>query len=396
MYFKANYHQHALIKKSLLIMKITTLLLFLACLTASAGGLAQKVTLSQKNVKLEKVLSEIKKQTGYVFFYDALVLQGAGPVSIYLKDASVEIALKKTLQGLPLDFSIEQKTITIFQKPTIAKPIMADRPFVLLNIINGTVKNEKGEPLLGASVIEKGTNNATTTRLDGSFNIDVANAKVILIISYVGYETKKVTVSNQTTINVTLSLSNSNLNEVVVTGYSSQRKKDIAGAVTVVDVNSAKKITAGTTEQLLQGQAAGVTVINQGAPGAGSYVYIRGITNFKNSQPLYVIDGVQSGSMSDVNPNDIASIQVLKDAGAASIYGVSGGNGVVIITTKKGKQGKTVFSYDGYYGTQVPKGGNVFNKLNPSEMSKLAYAVNDVSTTKALYPDGAGTLPIIF
>ncbi|HVV55765.1 MAG TPA: SusC/RagA family TonB-linked outer membrane protein, partial [Mucilaginibacter sp.] len=180
----------------------------------------------------------------------------------------------------------------------------------------------------------------------------------------------------------------------VVTGYTTQVKKDIAASVAVVDVTDAKKVpTGGSTDALLQGQAAGVTVVTRGAPGAGAEVLIRGISNFGNSQPLYVIDGVQSSSMSNINPNDIESIQVLKDAGATAIYGISGGNGVVIITTKHGKAGQSTLSYDAYYGSQVPKGGNVFNILSSSGMSKLAYLVGDVTAQQKIYPGGAGTIP---
>jgi TonB-dependent SusC/RagA subfamily outer membrane receptor len=136
------------------------------------------------------------------------------------------------------------------------------------------------------------------------------------------------------------------LNEVVVTGYTSQRKKDISGSVATVNVTAAKSVPSVSSESLLQGQAAGVNVITQGAPGAGAQVTIRGTSNFGNSSPLYVIDGLQATNMSNISPNDIESISVLKDAGAAAIYGVSGGNGVVLVTTKKGKQGKTTISYD--------------------------------------------------
>ena len=155
---------------------------------------------------------------------------------------------------------------------------------------------------------------------------------------------------------------NASLNEVVVTGYSSQRKKDITGSVAVVNVNNLKVVPSGTTEALLQGQASGVTVINSGAPGGGSNLRIRGITSIGSTDPLVIIDGTP-GAMKDLNVNDIESMQVLKDAGAAAIYGVRGSNGVVIITTKKGKAGKARVNYDGYYGTQIPdKDG--FNMAN--------------------------------
>jgi TonB-linked SusC/RagA family outer membrane protein len=246
-------------------------------------------------------------------------------------------------------------------------------------------------PVVGASVRIKGTNTGTVTDVNGDFALSVSPGNV-LVVSYIGYVTQEVTVRAAEFITISLQPANGTLNEVVVTGYTSQRKKDISGSVAVVDIADARKIPTTSSEQLLQGQASGVTVINSGAPGAASTVFIRGISAFGNSTPLYVIDGVQTGDMSLVNPNDIESISVLKDAGAAAIYGVSGGNGVIVVTTKKGKAGKTTISYDGYYGTQLPLSGNVWHLINPSQQSQLAFTAGDGPTEK-LYPGGAGTIP---
>lgn len=247
------------------------------------------------------------------------------------------------------------------------------------------------QPVIGATVRVRGSTVGTVTDVSGNFSI-TANPTDVLAVSYLGYATREVTVGNQINLRITLSSSTSNLNEVVVTGYTTQRKKDITGAVATVNVSDAKKLPATSSEQLLQGQASGVTVINQGAPGATSTVLIRGVSNFGNTTPLYVIDGVQTNSMSQVNPNDIESISVLKDAGAAAIYGVSGGNGVIVVTTKKGKAGKTTLSYDAYYGEQEPLQGNVWHLANPTQQSQLAYLAGDVSS-QALYLGGPGSLP---
>jgi TonB-linked SusC/RagA family outer membrane protein len=225
-------------------------------------------------------------------------------------------------------------------------------------------------PVVGASVRVKGTTTGTQTDVNGQFSINASSGSV-LVVSYLGYQTQEVTVGASESISIVLQAGNNTLNEVVVTGYTSQRKKDIAGAVATVDVGAATKLPTSSSDQLLQGQASGVTVVTQGQPGGSSQVYVRGIGNFGNSQPLYVVDGVQTNSMNDVNPNDIESISVLKDAGAAAIYGIAGGNGVVVITTKKGKTGKSVFTYDGYYGTQRPLGGNPFNVLNGKDYGTL-------------------------
>lgn len=234
-------------------------------------------------------------------------------------------------------------------------------------------------PIVGATVRVKGTTIGTQTDVNGQYTLNLSPGNV-LVVSYLGYQSTEVTVGNSETVNVTLQVGNNALNEVVVTGYTSQRKKDISGAVATVDVASAIKVPASGTDQLLQGQAAGVTVITQGAPGAGAQITVRGLGNFGNSSPLVVIDGVQDGNLNNVNPNDIESITVLKDAGSAAIYGVRGGNGVIIVTTKKGKQGKSVFTYDAYYGTQRPMGGNPFNVLNGADYLKLVKQVEPNST----------------
>ncbi|MGI8950610.1 MAG: SusC/RagA family TonB-linked outer membrane protein [Chitinophagaceae bacterium] len=259
--------------------------------------------------------------------------------------------------------------------------------------ISGTVTNKTdNRPLQGASVQIKGTTVGTQTDANGNFTITVPNNNSSLIVSVVGFEPLETSVAGRTSFDFALNQTSTALNEVVVTGYTAQRKKDITGSVAIVNLNDAKKIPATSSEQLLQGQASGVTVINSGAPGAPSTVFVRGISNFGHTQPLYVIDGVQVGDMSTVNPNDIESISVLKDAGAAAIYGISGGNGVIVVTTKKGRAGRATISYDAYFGTQRPLSGNVWHLMNPAQQSELAFRANDLAT-EALYPGGPGIIP---
>lgn len=238
-------------------------------------------------------------------------------------------------------------------------------------------------PIVGASVKVKGSAVGTVTDLNGKFTI-TAKPGDMLQISYIGYSSIEVNVTNRINYNIDLMPSANNLNQVVVTGYTAQRKVDIIGSVSVVNVAAAKQVSTASTENLLQGQAAGVTVVSSGAPGAGSSVFIRGISSFGNTDPLYIIDGVQS-SIHDLNPNDIESIQVLKDAGSAAIYGVRGSNGVIIVTTKKGKSGNTVFSYDAFYGEQEPIPGNPFHLLNTQENATLTQLANP---STVLYPGG--------
>lgn len=223
--------------------------------------------------------------------------------------------------------------------------------------------------LAGVSVNVKGTSVTTQTDQTGSFTI-TASPTSTLVFSYVGFGTQEVRLNNRTHLEVGMTGGSSSLDEVVVTGYTSQSRKDITGSVAVVDVESMKSVPTGAAEQALQGQASGVNVITSGAPGGRSNIFIRGVTSFGDNQPLVLIDGVQS-SLHDINPNDIESVQVLKDAGAAAIYGVRGANGVIIVTTKKGKSGAPRVTYESYYGMQVPRGGNVLDIASPTAYAEF-------------------------
>ena len=259
--------------------------------------------------------------------------------------------------------------------------------------VTGRITSSNNQPVIGATVAVKGTNLATSTGADGSFSINVPSNSNTLVITSIGFADQEVTIGSGP-VNVSLTESSTSMNEIIVTGYSSQRKKDITGSVAVVDVQNMKQVPSGTVESLLQGQAAGVTIVNNGQPGAGSNIRIRGITSVGSVDPLVIVDGTP-GSMHDLNVNDIESIQVLKDAGAAAIYGVRGSNGVIVITTKKGRQGKVRVTYDGYYGTQRPlKDG--FNIANTEETARAVfegYANSGISPNHKQY--GNGATPVI-
>ena len=253
--------------------------------------------------------------------------------------------------------------------------------------VSGSVVDQSGQPMAGVTVALQHTTIGTLTDAKGNYTLDLPDGNGTLIFSFISYTTKEVAVNGQSVINVQMTSSISELNQVVVTGYSSQKKKDITGSVDVVDMAAVKSIPSGSAAQALQGQASGVTIINSGAPGGGSNVFIRGITSFGDTQPLVLIDGVPS-SLQDISPDNIASIQVLKDAGAAAIYGVRGSNGVIIITTKKGKNGTPKVVYDAYYGYQVPPSGNVLNIANAEDYAQFVYKM-DPNTE--LFP--GGTVP---
>jgi len=236
-------------------------------------------------------------------------------------------------------------------------------------VINGSDKT----PIQGATVQVRGARTAAQSDVSGAFSIRVPSDNSVLVISGIGFDKLEFPVAGRSSLgDIEMKLSVSSLNEIVVTGYSTQKKKDITGSVAVVDVKEMKAIPSGSPEQMLQGQAAGVTIITSGAPGGPTNVFVRGVTSFGNTDPLYVIDGVPGG-LHDLNSNDIESLQVLKDAGAGSIYGVRGSNGVVVITTKRGRAGRSTVSYDGYYGTQQPLPGNPFHLLNSQELANALW-----------------------
>lgn len=261
--------------------------------------------------------------------------------------------------------------------------------------VTGKVTNKANQPIAGATVEVKGSNTVAITNAEGVFSINAPSDKSILVFTFVGFETIEQTVGGKNSFNVSMTETTNQLNEILVTGYSAQRKKDITGSVSVVNVKDLKAIPAGSPEQMLQGRASGLNVITNGQPGTGSNIRIRGITNFGNVDPLVIVDGVQ-GSLTNLNATDIESIQVLKDAGAASIYGVRGSNGVIVVTTKRGRSGKAQITYDAYVGTQRPPSGNVFNLLNTQGMADLTWLALKNSGQPTTHPQyGSGTTPVI-
>lgn len=248
--------------------------------------------------------------------------------------------------------------------------------------LKGIVKDiNSGEALAGVTIKVVGTNKATSTDSQGNFSINVKPGDV-LEVSYVGYQSARVPVTSSSK-NITISLQEdrSNLEEVVVTGYGAQRKKDLTGAVTVVDVDQLKSQPAASAVEALQGKAPGVQIVNDGAPGSTPQIKIRGYSTINNNEPLYVIDGVPyEGKLSWLNQNDIETMQVLKDASAASIYGARANNGVVIITTRTGKQGKVQNNFESYVGIQVPQYNRFPKMLNPTQLNNMmngVYGTND-------------------
>lgn len=252
-------------------------------------------------------------------------------------------------------------------------------------------------PISGATIRIRNTTQGTMSDANGSFALQAKQGDV-LVVSYIGYKSREVTVGTQTSLNIVLDADAANLSEIVVTGYTAQRKKDLTGSVTVVDVAQLKAQPAASAVEALQGKAPGVQIVNDGAPGSTPQIRVRGITTINNNDPLYVVDGVPyEGKLSWLNQNDIESMQVLKDASAASIYGARANNGVVIITTRKGTQGPPKITFDSYYGTQSPRKNTFPEMMNPMQYAEYLFAAYRNSgqepQTGANY--GAGATPIL-
>jgi TonB-dependent starch-binding outer membrane protein SusC len=259
--------------------------------------------------------------------------------------------------------------------------------------ISGTVTDLKGAGIPGANIVVKGSSQGAITDATGAYSLSLPDNAQTLIFSFIGYVTQEITVDNRSSINVQLAEDVTSLSEVVVTGYSTQQREDITGAVAVVDVNELKKQPVASVEQALQGRVAGVQVSNDGAPGGGVAVRVRGVGTLGNNDPLYIIDGVPTRTgLNQLNPNDIESIQVLKDASSAAIYGSRAGNGVVIITTKKGKAGQTSLNFDAYYGVQTAT--NLPDMLSPAQFANVTWQAQQNAGQTPSHPQyGNGPQP---
>lgn len=254
----------------------------------------------------------------------------------------------------------------------VAIALMAGSVSMYADVVTGTVYDETGEPLIGASVLQKGTTNGVATDLDGNFSINVPK-DASLTVSYVGYDTQTIPVDGKTHLEITMKENSAMLSEVVVVGYGQMKRSDLTGSVTSVGQGSIEKSTPTTIDQVLQGRAAGVQIqANSGTPGASSSIRIRGINSLNaTNQPIFVIDGVvidsatddeTSNPLSTINPSDIVSLDILKDASATAIYGSRASNGVIMITTKRGQAGHSQVTYDGYVGWQeMPKKYDMLN-----------------------------------
>ncbi|MDQ0107569.1 TonB-linked SusC/RagA family outer membrane protein [Chitinophaga terrae (ex Kim and Jung 2007)] len=346
-------------------------------------------------VALKTVLHQIEERFSVAIAYKTNLVKNK-TVSLSIAGCqSPDEALGKVLAPFNLHFEkVRDRFYMISEKAAPTSP--EDNAPQQQHPVKGIIRDEKGNPIVGVTVRISGTSLGTVTNADGYFSLTApGKSSDQLEVSFIGYESQQIAIGGRQTINITMKEGASALSEIVVTGYTTQKKKDLTGAVAVVDVeNLRKQPTAQVTEQL-QGQASGVTVIGSGQPGEAPQIRIRGVNTFGTNSPLYVVDGVPTTDISDLNPNDVANLQILKDAGAASIYGSRASNGVVIITTRRGS-GKVKVAYDGYYGRQYPKRGNVWNTLNPQEQAELRWLAYTNSGADPGTPQyGHGAKPVI-
>ena len=331
-------------------MRISTFLLG-ACVFCSYAENSHsqnaRISLNKSNTQLEKILNEIESQTDYLFIYNNQV-DVDRKVSVKAKTKPVSQVLDDLFKNAGIKYEMEGTHIVLSATDVNAVAAVKQQT----RTVTGRIVDDMGEPIIGANVFVKGTTNGTVTDFDGNFSIE-ADSKSVLSISYIGYLTKEIVIGNLKVINITLLEDTKALDEVVVIGYGTQKKADLTGAVANVSADDLNTQSNTTIAQALQGKIAGVDIVSQGgAPGGSTRVMVRGIGTLNNSSPLYIVDGMYMSGIDHLNPNDIASIDVLKDASSAAIYGSRAANGVVLITTKQGKQGKLQVSYDGYVGFQ--------------------------------------------
>ncbi|WP_052272825.1 TonB-dependent receptor [Flavihumibacter solisilvae] len=336
--------------KTLRIMKITAMLLLACCLQVSANSYSQKITLSERNAALEDILNKIEKQSGYTFAYTHSLMKNAKRSTIKVKDVSLEHALNLCFSEQPFTYIIIEKTIVV-QPHKQEAPKKEELPVPIE--IKGTVATENGSPLAGASVKLKGSDKGTVTDLNGNFVLQIPEEGGRLQISYIGHETTELYVTQAGSVKVVLKLAESKVEEVVIVGYGTQKKLNLTGSLSSVGSKAIEDRPVTNTVNALQGTMAGVTVTTtNGQPGRDNgTIRIRGIGTLSNSDPMVVVDGVIA-SINEVNPNDVENVTVLKDAASAAIYGSRAANGVILITTKRGKKGQLQVNYSGYIGKQ--------------------------------------------
>mgnify|MGYP001805957484 FL=1 len=364
-----SFFRNGRLKKYFLIMRLTSLLILVFTLQMSASVWSQNISIRLKNSTLQELFTQIEKSSNYRFFYNNDEININQRISVDAEENSVGKILTMALEGLPYSFKeLDNKLILIEKTNSVTKTSAINSQ--QQKSITGTVTDIDGVGLPGVTVVIKGTTTGTITDVDGKFSFLSVPANATLQFSFVGLKSQELLVGDKTTIKVVMMEESMDISEVVVTGYTVEKKKDIIGSVSIVNTEEMLSTPSGNVSSQLQGRVAGLTVNADGAPGASNKVRVRGFGSFNGSEPLYIIDGVP-GSIDRLNPNDIESVQVLKDAASASVYGARAANGVIIITSKQGKAGKVKISVDSYYGMNYFSKSNFPDLLNAQEWGDL-------------------------
>tara|TARA_R110002049_G_scaffold3795_3_gene27541 strand:+ start:75120 stop:78479 length:3360 start_codon:yes stop_codon:yes gene_type:complete len=359
-------------------MRISILLICIGITNAYANKAnAQNIDINLKDASIITFFKEIEEKSNFVIIYKDDVIKDAKKVTILAHNTPLENILDNVLPTLDLEYSIINRQIIINK---VIPTNNTDTNIVKISLqysLSGTITDSKGVPLPGASIIEKGTSNGVQSDFDGNFSLDVGNENAILVISYIGFITKEIPVNGQNTINVKLLEDIAGLDEVVVIGYGTQRKKDLTGAVTRVDMEDYTDLANVTVAQSLQGSVAGLNVGQVAQAGGQPGISIRGRTSISGEQsPLIILDDViYRGNLIDINPNDIKSIDILKDNSAAAVYGSQAANGVVIISTlskSRKRTEKPVINYSVKYSAQSP-----IKELKPGNAAYFIERISD-------------------
>lgn len=346
-----------------------------------------KIQVDVNNISVEAFFEKIQNTSDYVFFYKDNVIKTDKKISVKLKDAPMKIVLDKAFSNTDLTYKIIGNQVIVKKMPPSSPKNSLEFDAVVQTTITGNVTDATGQPLPGVNVLIKGTTVGTQSDFDGNYAIDVTDGTA-LVFSYIGMLTKEVAIENRSVVNVVLQEDVASLDEVVVVAYGTSTKESITGSVGVVRSEELEQVPVSTFEQTLRGSTAGLQASAvDGAPGGNTQVRIRGIGSISaSSEPLYVIDGipVQNGSigtidnggsstnvMASINPNDIASISVLKDAASTAIYGSRGANGVILITTKSGSSGKAKITLKTLTGFNSQAYNNILKPLNAAEYTEL-------------------------
>ncbi len=338
-----------------------------SCFASETYSQEASFSMNYENKTIKEIINEIENNSEFIFFYLDKSIDLNRKVSINVKEQKIETILDQLFSNTENNYSISDRQIIISKKET---PVNTKTNQKDTRTISGIVRDNMG-PVTGANIVIKGTTNGTISDLDGKFTLENVPANAILQISYIGYLPQEITVNNQSSYNIMLKEDNQSLDEVVVVGYGTVRKADLAGSVAVLDNKAFKDQPITQISDALQGRVSGVQVQSSGVPGGTVKIRVRGSGSINRSNdPLYVIDGiVRESGLTGLNPEDIQSMQILKDASSTAIYGSRGANGVVLITTKTGKANVRQIMFDAQIG--VGTVAKRYETLNPYEFATL-------------------------